>query len=156
MTDGGALVRLHASTVAFQSGDAWHALALLGRSGAGKSELALTLMAMGARLVADDQTEFHREDAQIIARAPAQVAGLIELRFMGLLRADPVPEARLRAVVDMDHRELQRMPTPRRYSLLGRQVAMFHRIDSPAFASGLRQYMLYGAPEQIAFGEDTP
>lgn len=146
MTDAaGAMVRLHSSTVAFPRGDEWAALVILGRSGAGKSELALSLVAMGASLVADDQTEFFRDGPMVRAKAPASLRGLIELRGMGLLQATAV-EATVCAVVDLDQAEHDRMPPLRSFPLLGVDLPLFHRIDSMAFAAGLRQYML-SAPD---------
>ncbi len=145
MADGAALVRLHSSTVAFPRGTDWAALVILGRSGAGKSELALSLMAMGARLVADDQTEFRRDGAVIRATAPAALRGLIEMRGMGLLQADAV-DGVVRAAVDLDQRETDRMPPARFLDLLGLEIPLFHRTDSMAFAAALRHYMTMPAP----------
>ncbi len=135
------VVRWHASTVAFKGHNDWRGLVIIGRSGAGKSELALQLMAMGARLVADDQTEFRLEGQQITATAPDTLRGLIEMRGMGLVHADPV-DAVVHTIVDLDQREGERMPPPRSMVLLGQDVPLLHRVDSPAFASGLRQYIL--------------
>jgi HPr kinase/phosphorylase len=148
-----AQVRLHASTVAFPCGTDWAALVILGRSGAGKSELAITLMALGARLVADDQTEFYREGAQLRASAPPALSGLLEMRGMGLLRADPVT-ALVRAVVDLDQLERDRLPHPRQYKLLDLCFPLFHRIDSMAFAAALRQYMMSLTDIALAHPDD--
>lgn len=143
--DGTAFVRLHSSTVAFPDGSDWAALVILGQSGAGKSELAVTLMALGARLVADDQTEFRRQGNVVQATAPAPLHGLLEVRGMGLLRADPVG-AVVRAVVDLDQVERDRMPPARQFTLLGTAFPLFHKIDSMAFAAALRQYMITLTP----------
>ena len=140
---GGAQARLHATTVAFDCAGHWAALAILGRSGAGKSELGLQLMALGARLVADDQTLFTRNaDGTITAHAPDPLRGLIEMRGIGLLPA-PSVTATLRAVVDLDQRETDRLPPARHYTLLGRALPCLHRVDSPAFAAALKCY-IYG------------
>lgn len=148
------MVCLHSSTVAFQIGNDWRALVILGRSGAGKSELALSLIAMGARLVADDQTEFRRDGTMIFATAPPVLRGLIEMRGMGLLRADPV-DAIVHALVDLDQRETDRMPPARTITLLGQTLPLLHRVDSSAFAAGLRQYMLGMAnPALVQGGKD--
>ena len=65
---------------------------LLGESGAGKSDLALRLIAAGAQLVADDRVELSVESNRLIARAPANLAGLIEIRNVGIIA---LPSARL-------------------------------------------------------------
>lgn len=74
----GEPLRLHASCAARgESG-----VLLLGPSGAGKSDLLLRLMAQGFDLVADDRVVL--EDG--LARAPAVLRGLIELRGWGIVR----------------------------------------------------------------------
>jgi serine kinase of HPr protein (carbohydrate metabolism regulator) len=57
---------------------------LLGASGAGKSDLALRLIATGATLVADDRSELFVLRRALWARAPARIAGLIEIRGVGI------------------------------------------------------------------------
>jgi hypothetical protein len=58
---------------------------LLGRSGAGKSDLALRLMALGAELVADDRSDLFVLRGRLYAKAPAAIAGLMEVRGVGIL-----------------------------------------------------------------------
>lgn len=70
---------------------------LLGPSGAGKSDLALRLIGEGALLVADDQTLLVVRDGAIIARAPAAIAGLIEVRGVGLVAVPTIRSTRLAA-----------------------------------------------------------
>ena len=82
----------HASCVAWQGRGAL----ILGRSGAGKSALALQLMALGADLVSDDRTELLAEADALTARAPATIQGLIEARGVGLMRVPFVPQHRAR------------------------------------------------------------
>jgi len=94
---------------------------LRGPAGAGKSDLALRLIAQaGAALVADDQCLLSREGARVIAQPPATTAGRIEARGLGILslpQAGPTPVA---LVVDLKPRAAaERLPTPERESLLG-------------------------------------
>ena len=72
---------LHATAVAF--GDA--AVLLVGPPGAGKSDLALRLIDRGALLVADDQVDAEAVCGRLIANAPAAIAGLLEIRGVGLI-----------------------------------------------------------------------
>jgi hypothetical protein len=58
---------------------------LLGPSGAGKSDLALRLIDSGARLVADDRCEIFVRAGKLCARAPQAIAGLIEIRGIGII-----------------------------------------------------------------------
>jgi serine kinase of HPr protein (carbohydrate metabolism regulator) len=96
------------------------AVLLRGPSGAGKSDLALRLIDGGAMLVADDQVLLSRAGKQVIARAPASIAGLIEVRGIGLLRVKPLEEASLELVADLvpsDH--IERLPEARFEKVLG-------------------------------------
>jgi hypothetical protein len=72
---------VHASCVAIGG----RAVLLAGRSGAGKSDLALRLVDRGAALVSDDYTELRRVGDTLLARAPPTIAGRIEVRGIGLV-----------------------------------------------------------------------
>ena len=81
---------LHASAVALTPAAG---VLILGPSGVGKSSLALRLMALGARLVADDGVALTVQAGALIARAPAPIAGLIEARGAGILHAEALAQA---------------------------------------------------------------
>jgi serine kinase of HPr protein (carbohydrate metabolism regulator) len=70
------------------------ALLLTGKSGSGKSDLALRLIDSGARLIADDRVELTVRDGQLHCRAPRDMPpalkGRIEARGIGIV---PVPVA---------------------------------------------------------------
>ncbi|CAN5302651.1 HPr kinase/phosphatase C-terminal domain-containing protein [soil metagenome] len=74
------MTRLHATCVTIGR----HAVLLIGASGSGKSDLALRLIDRGAVLVSDDQTELTRTGDALIAAPPATIAGLIEVRGLGI------------------------------------------------------------------------
>ncbi len=74
---------------------------LRGFSGAGKSDLALRLIDGGAELVADDQVLCHAEAGAVFASAPPAIAGLIEVRGLGLMRLEYLPRAEIALVVDL-------------------------------------------------------
>ena len=119
--------QIHATCVALPEGG----VLLRGVSGAGKSDLALRLIDSGARLVADDRTELSRGGDRLIARAPATIVGLIEVRGVGILRLSPdqiAPEATVVLIVDLvDAAGVERLPDATREDLLGvslRRVAL--------------------------------
>jgi len=86
-------------------------LLLRGPSGAGKSDLALRLIDGGARLVADDQVRLERSGNELRMTAPATIAGLIEVRGIGLMHLPRAAEAPLRLVCDLVPREaVERLP----------------------------------------------
>ena len=75
-------VNIHASCVALGR----KGVLILGASGTGKSDLALRLIEDGARLVADDRAELFIKARALYARPPAALAGLIEVRGLGIVR----------------------------------------------------------------------
>jgi len=106
---------------------------LLGSSGRGKSDLALQMIDRGAVLIADDQVRICREDNCLIAEAPKTLAGLIEIRGVGILRL-PHVRNRLDLAVDLDlDGEEARLPDPQSVSWCGldlRQIQINGRCAS--------------------------
>jgi HPr kinase/phosphorylase len=105
--------RVHATAVA-RDGEG---ILLLGASGAGKSDLALRLIDRGWRLVSDDQVLVRHG----VARPVPELAGLIEIRGLGLVHLPFLSEAPLRlAVLLCDPAAVpERMPSPSRHDGLG-------------------------------------
>jgi HPr kinase/phosphorylase len=139
---------LHASCVAFGgpgvgSGD-WRGLLILGAAGSGKSALALGLMALGARLVADDRTHLTRRGGAVMARAPEAIAGLIEARGLGILGAEALDEVALEVVIDLDGPAPERLPPRRTLSLLDCDFPLLHGPASPCLPAALLQYFKGG------------
>lgn len=118
MTDA-AHIQIHASCVAFDEGG----VLLRGPSGAGKSDLALRLIDRGARLVADDRVDLDRHGGRVRARAPAALAGLMEIRGLGIVRMPFAAEADVALVVDLVPRgEVERLPEEQAEKMLGARV----------------------------------
>jgi serine kinase of HPr protein (carbohydrate metabolism regulator) len=95
---------IHASCVLWGS----HAILIRGPSGAGKSRLALRLLQAAegdrqafARLVSDDRTILTQAHLRVLARPPAEIAGLIEVRGLGICRMPYEPVAQVGLVVDL-------------------------------------------------------
>jgi len=108
--------RIHATCVAIGGA----AVLLRGPSGAGKSDLALRLVAEGARLVADDQVLLAAENGRLVARAPAPIAGQIEVRGLGIVPVATEAEAPVALVADLvAPSEIERMPEPEAETILG-------------------------------------
>ncbi|NUH66561.1 serine kinase [Sulfitobacter sp. S0837] len=136
---------LHASCVAI----AGRGVLILGASGAGKSALALQLMALGASLVADDRTDVERVGDQVIASAPARIRGLIEARFVGLLRVADFGPVPLALVVDLDQTEQQRLPEQHTHLIQGVALPCYHKCDSAHFPAALHLYMTSSMDHRI-------
>lgn len=114
---------IHASCVAI--GDL--AVLIEGRSGTGKSDLALRLIDRGGMLVSDDYTMVARKDGRLVARPPANLAGKIEVRGIGIVEMEhrtDVPVALIVAIVENP----PRMPGPGRVRRLAgielREIAL--------------------------------
>jgi serine kinase of HPr protein (carbohydrate metabolism regulator) len=69
------------------------ALLIEGAPGSGKSSLALALIDRGAVLIGDDAVLLEAIDGTLLARPHANVAGLIEVRNLGLITMAPVAGA---------------------------------------------------------------
>lgn len=137
----GARTVLHATSVSISG----RALLILGPAGAGKSGLALELMAMGAGLIADDCTEITLREGHPFAACPGPVRGLIEARFVGLLAAEPEPAAPVALAVDLGRTETERLPPARAIRLLGCEVPLLHKVETRHFPAALLQYLRGGA-----------
>jgi HPr kinase/phosphorylase len=95
---------IHASAVLTGA----RAVLIRGTSGAGKSRLALDLIEAGrggplrfARLVGDDRVHVQAACGRLLARPAEALAGLIEVRGLGILRLPYEPSAVVGLVVDL-------------------------------------------------------
>lgn len=91
----GAPHNIHATCIAISG----RGILLLGPSGAGKSDLALRLIDRGAILVADDRCDIWSDDQETWAAAPANLAGMMEVRGLGLINEAFLPQAPLSLAV---------------------------------------------------------
>jgi len=80
-----------------------HGVLVLGAPGSGKSSLLLALIEdprQDAILVADDRVVLSASDV-LVARAPDVLAGLMEVRGVGIVRRPFVPESVIDLVVEL-------------------------------------------------------
>lgn len=96
---------LHASCVAING----RAVLIEGRSGTGKSDLALRLIDRGGLLVSDDYTVLTRREGVLTATPPANIAGKMEVRGLGLVELDFAQNVPVALVVVADNDPV-RMP----------------------------------------------
>jgi hypothetical protein len=115
-------VNIHATSVVLREamtpfgGGPDSAVLLLGASGAGKSDVALRLIAMGARLLSDDRTELFVENGRLMAQSPPSLHGQIEIRGVGIVRLEAAEPTlvTLAVVLDAEGR-IERLPAPLAY-----------------------------------------
>jgi HPr kinase/phosphorylase len=128
----GAEANVHASAVAFASRAGPRGILVLGASGAGKSGLALRLMALGAALVADDRVVLRRDaGGRLMVAAPAPLRGLVEARGVGLLRVPAEGPVPVSLAVDLDTAPMERLPSRRKIVLLGCDIDLIRGRDVP-------------------------
>ena len=96
---------VHASTVAFDG----RAVLISGPSGAGKSDLALRLLDRGFTLVSDDRTIVKRDRDRLIASAPPNIAGKLEIRGIGIVDMETVSDVPIALLVELTS-DIQRLP----------------------------------------------
>ena len=106
---------VHASAV--RVGD--RAVLIRGPSGSGKSKLAFDLILAGragqipkALLIGDDRVYLDIIQGQLVVRHARELAGLIEIRGLGIRRCDFAESAAVGLVVDLSATDAERMPSP--------------------------------------------
>jgi HPr kinase/phosphorylase len=112
MTNGASV---HASAVLVGN----RAVLICGPSGAGKSRLAFDLILAGrsgqipqAVLVGDDRVHLEAGQGQLVVRPAPELAGLIEIRGLGIRHCDFAEEAIVGLVVDLAATDAERLPPP--------------------------------------------
>ncbi len=112
---GTAESSIHASAVLVGE----RAILIRGPSGSGKSRLAFDLLMAGragqiavARLVGDDRVHVWQHGEELMVRPAPALAGLIEIRGLGIRRCDYAAEAHIGLVVDLDAVDADRLPPP--------------------------------------------
>jgi len=113
MKEGGASVHASAVKVGQQ------AVLIRGPSGAGKSRLAFDLILAGrsgvlerAVLVGDDRVHLETVGNEIVVKPVRELAGLIEIRGLGIRGCDFVEHATVGLIVDLAAEDAERLPAP--------------------------------------------
>jgi HPr kinase/phosphorylase len=93
------------------------AVLIRGPAGSGKSRLVLALLDAGAsgrlrfaRLVADDRVEITVSHGRLVLRPPPALAGLLEVRGLGIRKIAWEPIAVAGLIVDLAATDAERMP----------------------------------------------
>lgn len=154
---------VHGSAIALRTPDGDYAAVLLrGQSGTGKSDLAFRLIAAGGLLICDDQVTLERRQDKIMAAAVKEIAGLIEIRGVGLVKC-PVtgdqnsgnasaPQTRLRLVIDLVPRQnVPRLPEWESVDLLGISIPrlQLHAFDASTPLKIMKAIELVYKPDSL-------
>jgi HPr kinase/phosphorylase len=115
--------RYHATCVARDGAG----VLLLGSSGSGKSDLALRLIRQGFGLVADDQVDV----IDGFARSPPALAGLLEVRGLGIVRLPHLSVVKLELAVMLAGPH-ERLPQPERHAELDLPLVRLTALEASA------------------------
>ena len=112
---------LHAGLIALRLNRRWRGVLIEGPSGAGKSDLALRSLALGARLVADDRVLAWTSEGRLFGRPPEALAGLLEMRGLGVVPTPALPWAGIAmvAVCEPGPGAVERLPEAETTERLG-------------------------------------
>ena len=130
---------LHATCVAIDG----RGVLIAGPSGSGKSDLALRLFDRGFKLVSDDRTIIRKDGGRLLATAPESIKGKLEIRGIGIVEMEYVPEAPLALVVELTS-DIQRMPDDSRERLILGSAIPLISVDA----------MTASAPSKVAIALD--
>lgn len=100
---------------------------LLGKSGSGKSDLALRLIQnKGAKLVADDRVDICEKDGLLVAGCPENISGLLEVRGIGIMAMPCKKQTSVVLAVELtaSRSDIERLPLEEFITLCGISVPL--------------------------------
>ncbi len=117
----------HAGLIALRQDGVWRGALIEGPSGIGKSDLALRALDAGFRLVADDRVVVFASGGRPYGKAPETLAGLLEVRGLGVIDAAALPFCEIALVIRCveDPVAVERLPDPRSVTITGVSVPVF-------------------------------
>lgn len=134
---------IHSTAVSFRG----RGVLITGEAGSGKSTLGLQLLQLGCDLVADDRVNLTQFGDQIIASSPETIAGLIEARGVGILKASSTPGASIVLAIDLDRTEADRLPPDRALRLFDVNIPLLRKVEGVHFPYAVMQYLREGKAE---------
>ncbi len=117
----------HGGLIARRVGGVWRGALIEGPSGLGKSDLALRALDIGFRLVADDRVVTFSSGGKLYGKAHEALAGLIEIRGLGVVRQTALPLSQIALVIRCAStpEAVERLPDPRFVTITGVSVPVF-------------------------------
>lgn len=105
------MVNIHATLISFME----KGILLTGKSGAGKSDLALRMIIdKGAVLVSDDRVELEVIDDALYGRSPNEIRGKLEVRGVGIANFYTKEKEKISLCVELcdKNEKIERLPLP--------------------------------------------
>lgn len=107
---------------------------LTGEPGIGKSRVLAEALLHGAQMIADDRVLLQAKQGVLIAHAPPQLSGVLELRGMGLISHPVCPIHPIHLWVTLDAAATERLPEPETRAHDGVSVPLL-RLPAPPVLS---------------------
>lgn len=137
-------VIIHATLVSIDG----YGVLLQGRSGSGKSDLALRLIEnKKAVLVADDEVIISIRNGKIVGKAPENLKGLLEIRGVGIRKYPSKQEEIVNYVIQLkdDPSMIERMPKNNAEIIFGVEIQRFDLYAKESSASDKIMAILFRA-----------
>ncbi len=109
-------INIHATAINIKG----QGVLFLGDSGSGKSDMALRMITQyGAKLISDDRVNITNIDNNIIATAPENIKGLLEVRGVGIINAPTIDKSQINIAIQLETSFIDRMPEAANYEIEG-------------------------------------
>ncbi len=138
---------IHVSSVAIDG----RAVLIGGRSGSGKSDLALRLIDRGAILISDDYTFVRRVKNQAFASAPERIAGRMEVRGVGIIELPTAQDVPVALYIELSGEPVRLSEGQDRIAVAGLPIPSValdgHHASAPLKVEAALRLFGLGAPE---------
>ena len=116
------MLNIHATLVSYQN----KGILIIGKSGSGKSDLALRMiMGYNAQLVADDRVILENDKNTLLGYAPDILANKLEVRGLGITEIPALRKEKILLCVELceDRKDVERLPELEYIDFLGISIA---------------------------------
>jgi serine kinase of HPr protein (carbohydrate metabolism regulator) len=114
---------IHATCISYNK----KGILIIGKSGSGKSDLALRMiMCKGAKLVSDDRTDISFKNKNIYAQPPQTIEGLLEVRGFGIKKLPFIKRQKINLAVELvdNLKKIERLPDADFYTIEGMKIPL--------------------------------
>ena len=115
--------QLYATAIAFNH----HGILFFGESGSGKSDFAYQLIQKfpsSVSLISDDRVDIYHKDKKIFLSPPSQIAGLLEVRGVGIITFPFMANIELTLCVNL-RTNYPRLPVNKYKEIAGKQIPLY-------------------------------